>query len=294
MRSLTELLQAGYHGNLTTPRDLQRLARLSTAEAAALCFVSKQTYRRWDAIVPPIQPRFGCWQFMPGICPGRAGEVGRCIRGIYSRPASTKGGLGRATSWSSRFCTSSSTSTAGSSARAKRTRGSRRRGPEFGPPSVGVCCNTPTLYHGWYSGEGSRMNDHFTSGVFAAGLIQACQAAVFAPSVAAYLSHDPAELAGGAYGTGCLANALGWQEARKRVSPALWPLHLLVLKEAGAAVPVQGPVPTRSRGWFGTSSYSELADLLAKEPSHIMRLLHAEFRIASSWDPKLWPVGDVL
>lgn len=135
------------------------------------------------------------------------------------------------------------------------------------------------------------MNDHFASGVFAAGLLQACQAAVFTPSVAANLSLDPAELAGGAYGTWCLANALGWQGARKCVSPTLWPLHLLVLKEAGAAVPVQGPVPTRFQGWFGTSSYSELADLIAKEPSRILRLLHAEFRIVSSWDPELWPVG---
>src|SRR3569832_1193524 len=47
MRSLSVLLFAGFLGFLSTPRDLQRLARLSTAADAALCFVSKQTYRRW-------------------------------------------------------------------------------------------------------------------------------------------------------------------------------------------------------------------------------------------------------
>src|SRR3569623_313663 len=135
------------------------------------------------------------------------------------------------------------------------------------------------------------MHDNLVSGVFAAGRIHACQAVVFAPSVAAKLSLEPAELAGGSYGTWRLANALGWLEARKRVSPALWSQHLAILKEAGVAVPLQGPAPTRSRGWFGTSSYSELVDLLAKEPSRILRLLHAEFRIVSSWDPTLWPVG---
>ncbi len=141
------------------------------------------------------------------------------------------------------------------------------------------------------------MNDHLISGVFAAGLIQACQVAVFSPSVGAPLLADPAELAGGAYGTWCLANALGWAEARKRVSPALWPQHLAILKAAGVAVPLQGPVPTQSQAWFGVSSHSELVDLLAKEPWRIMRLLHAEFRVVAPWGPPeeafwaFWPVG---
>ena len=64
-------------------------------------------------------------------------------------------------------------------------------------------------------------------------------------------------------------------------------------------MPLQGPAPTQSQGWFGVSSHSELVDLLAKEPWRIMRLLHAEFRVVAPWGPSefsrdiedFWPVG---
>jgi len=94
MRSLTELLQAGYQGNLTTPRDLQRLARLSTAEAAALCFVSKQTYRRWgrDRLANPTALRL--LAIHAGYLPWEGWRGWEMHQGYLFPPGFNKGGLG--------------------------------------------------------------------------------------------------------------------------------------------------------------------------------------------------------
>lgn len=135
------------------------------------------------------------------------------------------------------------------------------------------------------------MNNQLFSGVFAAGLIQACETAAFTLDKPGLTDYEPQELAGSAYGTWCLANVMGWQEARKRVSLKDWPYHLAVLKAAGVVIPLQGPSPIRSQGWFGTNSYAELSDLIAREPFRITHLLNVPCRLIATWDDTLWPVG---
>ncbi len=47
MRDVTDLLHAGWLGNVTSLSQLQLLAGLSNKDAARTCFVSPETYRRW-------------------------------------------------------------------------------------------------------------------------------------------------------------------------------------------------------------------------------------------------------
>lgn len=94
MRELTELLQAGYQGNLTTPRRLQSLARLSTNDAAALCGVSKETYRRWGKDRPPNQAALRLLAIRAGYVPWDGWEGWEIHGGYLFPPGYHKGGLG--------------------------------------------------------------------------------------------------------------------------------------------------------------------------------------------------------
>src|SRR3569833_2678644 len=94
MRSLPELLQAGYQGNLTTPRDLQRLARLSTAAAAALCFVSKQTYRRWGRHRPANPTALRLLAIHAGYLPWEVWQRKKKQQKKQNPPSFNIGGLG--------------------------------------------------------------------------------------------------------------------------------------------------------------------------------------------------------
>ena len=93
MRELTELLHAGYWGKLTTPRSLQTLAGLSTAQAAALCLVAQQTYRRWgrDRSVNPTALRLLAIQAGYVPWPGWGGW--EMHNGYLFPPGFNKGGL---------------------------------------------------------------------------------------------------------------------------------------------------------------------------------------------------------
>lgn len=93
MRELTELLQAGYQGNLTTPRPLQTLAGLSTEQAAALCLVSKQTYRRWGRDRPVNPTALRLLAIQAGYVPWPGWDGWEVHNGYLFPPGFAKGGL---------------------------------------------------------------------------------------------------------------------------------------------------------------------------------------------------------
>ena len=140
-----------------------------------------------------------------------------------------------------------------------------------------------------------NLNNDSTSLLFAHGLIHACETAALTlrNTGRSYglKNYQPLELAVAAYGTWCMASALGWAEARRRVAADDWTYQIEVLRKVGVVVPVASPEPRPSHGWFNTNSHAELADLIAKEPWRIMRLLNVRCCIVSTWDAELWPVG---
>lgn len=54
-----DIIRAGYQGDTRALRDLMSLSRTSLKDAAAACFVSPETFRRWlsDRPAPPIAAR---------------------------------------------------------------------------------------------------------------------------------------------------------------------------------------------------------------------------------------------
>jgi len=90
---LTQLLQAGYQGNLTTPRPLQSLARLSVDDAAALCGVSRETYRRWGQDRPPNRAALRLLAVRAGYMPWPGWDGWEVHNGYLFPPGFTKGGF---------------------------------------------------------------------------------------------------------------------------------------------------------------------------------------------------------
>lgn len=69
MRDSAFLLQSGFMGKLTALRELQLLAGLSDQQAAELCFVSPETYRRWRSDRQPNPMAVRLLAIMAGYVP---------------------------------------------------------------------------------------------------------------------------------------------------------------------------------------------------------------------------------
>lgn len=91
--SLQPLLHDGYMGKLTTPRSLQVFAGLTEEQAARLCFVSKQTYRRWGADRPVNLIAMRLLAILAGYLPWKGWEGWEMHNGYLFPPGYTRGGL---------------------------------------------------------------------------------------------------------------------------------------------------------------------------------------------------------
>ncbi len=89
----SEILTEGYLGNLTTLKALQHRCRLSNDQAARLCFVSPQTYRRWRADRQPNPMAVRLLAIQAGYVPWHGWENWEMHNGYLFPPGFTKHGI---------------------------------------------------------------------------------------------------------------------------------------------------------------------------------------------------------
>ncbi|RME34851.1 MAG: hypothetical protein D6786_03640 [Gammaproteobacteria bacterium] len=91
MESLTLARREGWLGNLTTLSTLQRSAGLSNEQAARLCFVSPETYRRWKSDRKPNPCAVRLMAVMAGYMPWQGWHRWEVIGGCLFEPGARRG-----------------------------------------------------------------------------------------------------------------------------------------------------------------------------------------------------------
>ncbi|GAB4302434.1 MAG: hypothetical protein Kow0096_23920 [Thiohalomonadaceae bacterium] len=93
MRSSSELLHQGWTGNLTTLRELQLFAGLSNEDAARLCLVSPETYRRWRRDRSPNPTAVRLLAVLAGYVPWRGWDGWEVHSGLLFPPGYSRHGV---------------------------------------------------------------------------------------------------------------------------------------------------------------------------------------------------------
>ena len=93
MRDVSATLRSGYLGNLSILPSIQLLAGLSTPEAAALCFVSPHTYRRWLRDRQPNPMAVRLLSIVAGYMPWQGWESWEVHGGRMFPPGYTRHGI---------------------------------------------------------------------------------------------------------------------------------------------------------------------------------------------------------
>ena len=93
MRDTTTILQEGFKGNLTTLRELQLVAGLSTEDAARVCMVPKNTYRRWRGDRTPNPTALRLLSIMAGYVPWHGWDGWEMHNGVLFPPGYSRNGI---------------------------------------------------------------------------------------------------------------------------------------------------------------------------------------------------------
>lgn len=80
-------------GNLPTLRELQLVAGLSTSDAARLCMVSPETFRRWLADRRPNRTASRLLSVMAGYVPWQGWDGWEVHNGVLFPPGYSRGGI---------------------------------------------------------------------------------------------------------------------------------------------------------------------------------------------------------
>lgn len=91
--SVTEILNAGWLGDLTTLRTLQLLCGFTNEQAAKACFVSEETYRRWLCDRKPNPMAVRLLAVIAGYIPWTGWKHWEMHTGVLFPPGYTRHGL---------------------------------------------------------------------------------------------------------------------------------------------------------------------------------------------------------
>ncbi len=90
----SHILQEAWQGNLTTLPELRLRARLTRAQAADLCGVAPETFRRWCTDRPPNPAAVRLLAVLAGYVPWAGWEGWEVHSGILYPPGYTRNGIG--------------------------------------------------------------------------------------------------------------------------------------------------------------------------------------------------------
>lgn len=93
MRSVSELLADGWSGDLTTLPYLRLLTGLTKDEAARICAVSPETFRRWYTDRKPNAGAIRLLSVVAGYVPWRGWDGWEVHNGYLFPPGYSRGGL---------------------------------------------------------------------------------------------------------------------------------------------------------------------------------------------------------
>lgn len=93
MQYVTELLHSGWMGDVTTLGQIQLLSQLNDEQAAALCFVSPHTYRRWRSDRQPNPMAVRLLSVLAGYVPWPGWSHWEMHDGLLYPPGYTRHGI---------------------------------------------------------------------------------------------------------------------------------------------------------------------------------------------------------